>query len=176
MADWLDSQVAWSGEEISRRKLRWAIANRKKLKKQFTRGEQAFCRIIDKMKSRLPVKARKYLWYSRQQPWQINSEIVFFGDFYFKTFKLLIEIDGASHASESAKERDRWREQLLAAHAIRTVRFHDNELLDGDFRAIELRFIHAVAGTERIRLAARIVERGYFDMTRGNPHIYTAAG
>lgn len=172
MPEWIEVQRAWSGETLAPRKVAWATKNRDRLKRQFTPGEQAFCRIIDKMKSRLDSRAVKYLWYHREKPWHINSEIVFYGDFYFKAFKLLVEIDGDSHSGPAAKERDRWREQLIAVHRIETLRFTNEDVLSGDFRDVEQKFIESIARGVGMGPARRIVRESYRRMLLENLHIY----
>ncbi|UZQ54731.1 endonuclease domain-containing protein [Trichothermofontia sichuanensis B231] len=61
--------------------------------------------------------------FDRQRP--IDEYIV---DFYCKKLMLAIEIDGSSHDSEEAQERDRYRQQRLEALGVRFLRFRDEDV------------------------------------------------
>ena len=61
--------------------------------------------------------------FDRQRP--IDQFIV---DFYCKTLQLAIEVDGASHDSPEAQERDQERQARLEAFGIRFLRFQDAEV------------------------------------------------
>jgi len=97
--------VSKSGEVIASKFLGWIRSTQTKLLKAFPTGERAFCRIIDKMKSRLPKRYKTRLWYTRQKRFLVAPSVVFFGDFYFRNMRLLVEIDGSSHLGEIAKEK-----------------------------------------------------------------------
>lgn len=111
------------------------------------------------------------MWYTRQKHFLVTPEIVFFGDFYFKNMKLLVEIDGDSHTGKQAKDKDEWRSKLITAWKVRTIRFTNDEVLNGDFRDVEFKFI-----TEVGKLLPFAVRRklsiAYYKAKQRNPHIY----
>ena len=73
--------------------------------------------------------------FDRQRP--IDQFIV---DFYCKQLMLAIEIDGSSHDSEDAQQRDRDRQTRLEALGISFLRFREEAVhrdIDGVVEAIE---------------------------------------
>jgi len=94
---------------------------------------------------REPTDAEKKLWYRirarslgghkfvRQEP--IGSYVV---DFVCRERRLVIEVDGGQHATDT---RDAVREQWLAEHRYRVLRFWNNDVLrnmDGVLETIAL--------------------------------------
>jgi len=77
----------------------------------------------------------KRMWYQclkqlpyrfrRQRP--LGSYIV---DFYCAAHKLIIEIDGDSHASDGAQEYDAERTAYLQGLGLRVVRFSNREVME----------------------------------------------
>jgi very-short-patch-repair endonuclease len=61
--------------------------------------------------------------FDRQRP--IDRYIV---DFYCKDLKLAIEIDGSSHDSEEARERDEIRQKRLESLGVKFLRFSDDDV------------------------------------------------
>ena len=73
--------------------------------------------------------------FDRQRP--IDQFIV---DFYCKALQLAIEIDGSSHDSREAQERDQERQARLEAFGISFLRFQDSEVkqnIDGVCESIK---------------------------------------
>lgn len=80
-------------------------------------------------------RAERQLWYQylktfkyrvlRQRP--IDHFIV---DFYCSTLKLVIEVDGDSHASIQAQIYDRKRSDILAGYGLRVVRFTNEQVFN----------------------------------------------
>lgn len=70
------------------------------------------------------VKGKQMMGYDfdRQRP--IDEFIV---DFYCKQLMLAIEIDGSSHDSEEAQERDRQRQTRLESLGVRFLRFTESD-------------------------------------------------
>lgn len=66
------------------------------------------------------LKRGKMLGYDfdRQRP--IGNYIV---DFYCKDLQLAIEVDGITHESEEAKERDKSRQETIEAQGVSVLRF-----------------------------------------------------
>jgi very-short-patch-repair endonuclease len=60
--------------------------------------------------------------FQRQRP--IDQYIV---DFYCKAYMLAIEIDGSSHDSPEAQEKDKIRQQTLEALGVRFLRFSESQ-------------------------------------------------
>ena len=61
--------------------------------------------------------------FDRQRP--IDEFIV---DFYCKDLMLAIEIDGGSHNSDEAQEKDQIRQKRLESLGVRFLRFDDREV------------------------------------------------
>ena len=75
------------------------------------------------------------LQFNRQRP--IDNYIV---DFYCKDLQLAIEIDGSSHYSEEAQEKDKIRQEKLESLGVRFLRFDNSEVkqdMPNVLRAIE---------------------------------------
>ena len=73
--------------------------------------------------------------FDRQRP--IDQFIV---DFYCKKLKLAIEIDGSSHDSLEAQERDQIRQVRLESLGVRFLRFREEEVcreVEGVLKVIE---------------------------------------
>lgn len=71
----------------------------------------------------------------RQKP--IGKYIV---DFYCSKLKLVIEIDGSSHASEEAHKKDTIRQKYLESLGLTVLRFDDRDVkqnLDAVVQTIE---------------------------------------
>jgi very-short-patch-repair endonuclease len=74
--------------------------------------------------------------FDRQRP--IDRFIV---DFYCKKLMLAIEIDGSSHDSEAAQQRDRERQTRLESLGVKFLRFREEEVrsqIDAVLAAIEV--------------------------------------
>lgn len=163
--------ISKSGEVISEKFIKWIASTKKKLIKSFPKAERLFCRIVDKMTARLRKKWRRGLHYTRQKYFIVSDGIVFFGDFYFRNFKLLVEIDGASHRGDDAKEKDAWRTKLIEAWKVTVVRITNTELETIDFRHIEDWLINQLyqAGNRKV---GNILLKDYLQMKIKNHHIY----
>lgn len=73
--------------------------------------------------------------FNRQKP--LGKYIV---DFYCHRFRLVIEIDGDSHASESARKYDQKRTDFLEAQGLQVVRFTNREVpenIEGAMQTLE---------------------------------------
>ncbi|MEM8642411.1 MAG: endonuclease domain-containing protein [Cyanobacteria bacterium P01_G01_bin.54] len=62
--------------------------------------------------------------FDRQRP--IDEYII---DFYCKKLMLAIEIDGGSHDSQDAQEKDRYRQSRLESLGVHVLRFQDKDVL-----------------------------------------------
>ncbi|MBP0018737.1 MAG: endonuclease domain-containing protein [Cyanobacteria bacterium SBLK] len=103
-------------------------ARARELRKNMTKGER-------KLWQHLKGKQMRGYDFDRQRP--IDQFIV---DFYCKALMLAIEIDGSSHNSEEAQERDRDRQYRLESLGIRFLRFQEGEVcehIDGVLLAID---------------------------------------
>ena len=88
----------------------------RQLRKNMTRGEVILWQ-------RLKRKQLRGYDFDRQRP--IDQFIV---DFYCKQLMLAIEIDGSSHDSEEAQQRDRQRQSRLESLGVRFLRFRESEV------------------------------------------------
>ena len=88
----------------------------RQLRKNMTRGEVTLWKYL---------KGKQMCGYDfdRQRP--IDQFIV---DFYCKKLMLAIEIDGYSHDSQEAQERDRERQARLESLGVRFLRFREDEV------------------------------------------------
>lgn len=87
----------------------------RQLRKNMTRGEVILWQ-------RLKCKQVRGYDFDRQRP--IDQFIV---DFYCKQLMLAIEIDGSSHDSEQAQQRDHERQSRLESLGVRFLRFRESE-------------------------------------------------
>ena len=74
----------------------------------------------------------------RQRP--IDNFIV---DFYCSSRKLVIEVDGDSHAVEDAKVYDQERTNVLNGYGLRVVRFTNQEVMS-EFEGVVLKIAELV--------------------------------
>ena len=100
----------------------------RELRKNMTRGEVILWKNL---------KGKQMCGYDfdRQRP--IDQFIV---DFYSKKLMLAIEIDGSSHDSPEAQERDRERQTRLESLGVRFLRFTEEEVcreVEGVLKVIE---------------------------------------
>jgi len=58
----------------------------------------------------------------------LNEQKFFVVDFYCPEYKTAIEMDGKIH--DFQKERDRWRDEIIAEQGIRVIRIRNEELED----------------------------------------------
>ena len=80
-----------------------------------------------------------------QREFFITDEIAFIADFYFKKFKVAVEIDGPNHNKDRERQRDKWRDGLLLEHAgVSVIRFTNKEALT-QTEAVYKRLIHFLA-------------------------------
>lgn len=162
--------ISKTGEVIEQKFLNWVSKTQQKLKKAFPIPERAFCRILDKMLHRLGNKWKRRLHYTRQKYFIVSPGVVFFGDFYFRNARLLIEIDGYEHTTSLGKDKDEWRTKLISAWKVTTARIKNDDVINKDFREVEQWFVNQVVNqgkTSRIQLAS-----AYVKMKRKFPQIY----
>jgi len=172
LPSWL---LAKTGEPITQAFSDWIAQTQRKLLKAFPPAERAFCRIVDKMRSRLPRCCASPLQYTRQKYFKVAPSVVFFGDFYFRNARLLVEIDGPSHSGGMAKEKDRWRSELITAWKVTTSRLTNDAVLNGDFRDIERWLVSEILQVRPVASTAKL-KREYERMARSHPDIYQAIG
>ena len=75
--------------------------------------------------SRLRGKQLLGVQFYRQKP--IGNFIV---DFFAPKAKLVVEVDGSQHAEEDHRSRDKHRDEYLASHGIKVLRFNSREVLN----------------------------------------------
>jgi len=81
-----------------------------------TRAEIAFSELLDSIR----------ILYESEAVF-LNGDRFILADFYFKSHKLVIELDGSAHDSQKRYDagRDAW---LLRAHGVRTVRIRNSDV------------------------------------------------
>ncbi|WP_424094897.1 endonuclease domain-containing protein [Moorena producens] len=100
----------------------------KQLRKNMTPGELTLWKHL---------KGKQMCGYDFDRQRAIDQFIV---DFYCKKLMLAIEIDGSSHDSEEAQERDAERQARLESLGVRFLRFQEEEVcgqVEGVLRVIE---------------------------------------
>lgn len=120
-------------QPIGRKYEMWVEGARQRLLKQTTLSEKSFRSEI-----------AQWLWrnyeirYAAQRTFHIGDGVSFIVDFYFKKFKIAVEIDGPNHFSEKGRAKDEWRDGLLREHlGIRTLRFTNKRVLENPQSVIE---------------------------------------
>ncbi|MBD0335150.1 MAG: DUF559 domain-containing protein [Cyanobacteria bacterium Co-bin13] len=91
------------------------------------------------MRGQMPPAERR-LWkgYLRHFPYRVLRQRPidhFIVDFYCAALRLVIEVDGESHSSEEARERDLERTRVLEGYRLRVVRFTNREVME-DFEGV----------------------------------------
>ena len=104
---------------------------------------------ISRVLRKRPTKTEDLLWkvlrgrklgglkFRRQHP--IGSSIV---DFYCHGKRLVVEIDGAAHRGEDARERDKFRQEIIEQYGVRLVRLTTDEV-ENDQGAVLRRLLAA---------------------------------
>ena len=83
--------------------------------------------------SRLRGKQLLSVQFYRQKP--IGEYIV---DFYAPRTKLVVEVDGSQHMEAEHDEKDKHRDQYLAAIGLRVLRFNSREILEETDAVVEV--------------------------------------
>ncbi len=89
------------------------LAARRVLRRSLTPAEATLWRLL----RRRAIDGRRF----RRQA-SVGAHVL---DFFCPAESLAIELDGAVHDQEAAAARDRARDEILAAHGIRTLRFEN---------------------------------------------------
>lgn len=132
---------SWTGEDVSPRRLSRVNGCQQRLTRQQTKPEKQFARFMAGLSTRGGV-----LWYTPQKVFHVHAEQAFIADFYFKAFKVAVEIDGSWHSSR--KTYDDWRTQVLETRRIQVIRF-DNVEVEEDVLGVCRRTVEALQGTGR---------------------------
>ncbi len=78
-------------------------------------------------------KEEKHLWYDYLSGYPVRFQRQkpigrFVADFYCHQAKLVIEIDGGQHYTETGREKDRQRTGILEGDALKILRFSNREI------------------------------------------------
>ena len=65
------------------------------------------------------------VWFNRQK--LVGGYIV---DFYCRSAKLVIEVDGGQHYTDEGKEYDRLRDEYLVSSGLTVLRFTNSEVIE----------------------------------------------
>jgi very-short-patch-repair endonuclease len=79
------------------------------------------------------LKGKQLLGYKFRRQHGVDRYIL---DFYCPELMLAIEVDGESHNSDEARERDRKRQEEIEQYGIRFLRFTDDEVLGTPDRVV----------------------------------------
>ena len=79
----------------------------------------------------------KHLWYDFLSQYEIRFQRQkaidnFIADFYCHKAKLIIEIDGFGHHTETGRQKDQFRTEILEGYNLKVVRF-TNRQIDTEF-------------------------------------------
>lgn len=82
----------------------------------------------------------KHLWYDFLSHYPIRFQRQkaiddFIVDFYCHSAKLAIEIDGAQHYTDEAKNRDSFRTEILEEYGLKVIRF-TNQQINSRFKEV----------------------------------------
>ena len=102
----------------------------KKLRKNMTNAERLLW-------SKLKGKQLRGLQFNRQKP--IGNYIV---DFYCLKAKLVIEIDGGQHYSRDGKQKDKARDEYMAQHGLKVLRFSNRDVFGNIDGVVETIYKH----------------------------------
>ena len=85
-------------------------------------------------------RQERHLWYDflRHYPVKIYKQRIideYIVDFYCHSARLVIELDGSQHYTDSGKEHDAARTKTLAKYGIYVLRFSNNEV-DNQFEGV----------------------------------------
>lgn len=117
-----------------------ARRNAKELRRNMTEPERLLWQRLKSQK--LGYKFR------RQEP--LGPYIV---DFLCVDKKLIIEVDGGSHATDEAKEYDKKREAYFRNHGLKILRF-ENHTVRSNMHGVIDTILHALYGEEHMQRAA----------------------
>ena len=89
----------------------------------------------------------KHLWYDFLAKHEIRFQRQkaidhFIADFYCHQAKLIIEIDGSQHYTETGRQQDVFRTEILEGYDLKVIRF-TNQQIDKNFQGV-CEYIHAV--------------------------------
>lgn len=81
-----------------------------------------------------------HLWYDYLAKYPIRFQRQkaigsFIADFYCHKAKLVIEIDGSQHYTDSGKQKDEFRTEILEGFDLKVIRF-TNRQIDDQFQAV----------------------------------------
>jgi very-short-patch-repair endonuclease len=98
----------------------------------YNRNLRKFARDNRKTMTKAEVFLWKYILKARMTGYKFRRQrpvLNYIADFMCIELKLIIEVDGNTHLSESAKEKDKIRQQILEEHGFKVIRFTDGEVL-----------------------------------------------
>lgn len=108
---------------------KYLVSKVKDLRNHPTPAEKQFWNILRKMPFYRTAR------FNRQKP--LGEYIV---DFYCHEYRLVIEIDGDSHAQDGAKIKDKKRTEFMESKGLQVIRFTNQEVLhriDGVIQTLE---------------------------------------
>jgi very-short-patch-repair endonuclease len=81
-----------------------------------------------------------HLWYDFLSKYKIRFQRQkaidnFIADFYCHNAKLIIEIDGSQHYTETGKQKDEFRTEILEGYDLKVIRF-TNRQINTNFRGV----------------------------------------
>ena len=81
-----------------------------------------------------------HLWYDFLSKYSVRFQRQkaidnFIADFYCFSAKLIIEIDGSQHFTETGKKKDEFRTEILEGYDLKVIRF-TNRQIDDNFRGV----------------------------------------
>ncbi|MBP3377692.1 MAG: endonuclease domain-containing protein [Clostridia bacterium] len=82
----------------------------------------------------------KHLWYDFLSKYEVRFQRQkaidnFIADFYCHKARLVIEIDGSQHYTESGIQRDEFRTEIFEGYGLRVIRF-TNHQIDTNFKNV----------------------------------------
>ncbi len=150
----------------------WIVKTKERLSTKIPAAEKKMMEIIVGLQDDLAKPDRKMFEFERQKPFVIADFFVFFADIYFQRHRLAIEVDGRSHLSKAARDKDEWRTGLIAKDPRFTmVRITNDEVLKRDWRITEDWIVKSVAAKMTSDRSA-ILAKEYDEMRFRHPEVY----
>lgn len=124
--------ISWTGESVDGKRLSRVSGIRKVLVRRRTKHEKMYADAMSVI-----CHPKSVLWFTEQKVIHVHREQAFVLDFYFKAFKLAVEIDGSHHSGSVKSEEDAWRTRILNEHGIGVLRFTNAEVEESPSSCVE---------------------------------------
>ena len=96
--------------------------------------------VLAKILRKNATRQENHLWYDFLSKYEVRFQRQkaidnFIADFYCHQARLIIEIDGSQHYTETGKQKDEFRTEILEAYGLKVIRF-TNYQINSNFRGV----------------------------------------